>query len=101
MEKVVPLCNSAELVDGGEAVPFDVIFGGQTCRAFAIRYEGSTLGDGTYRNALNQVGDYQNHHRVYDRANEACSSCGAGSLIVRIVQALRATFFCPGCQRKR
>jgi formamidopyrimidine-DNA glycosylase len=26
----------------------------------AIRYEGSTLGDGTYRNALNQNGGYQN-----------------------------------------
>ena len=67
----------------------------------AIRYEGSTLGDGTYRNALNQAGDYQNHHRVYDRADEACSNCGAGSRVVRIVQAQRATFFCPGCQRKR
>jgi formamidopyrimidine-DNA glycosylase len=67
----------------------------------AIRYEGSTLGDGTYRNALNQAGDYQNHHRVYDRADEACSNCGAGNRVVRIVQAQRATFFCPGCQRKR
>jgi nitrite reductase/ring-hydroxylating ferredoxin subunit len=37
---VVALCNSAELVDGGMAVPFDVVYGGQTCRAFAVRYEG-------------------------------------------------------------
>ena len=36
----------------------------------AIRYEGSTLGDGTYRNALNEEGGYQNHHRVYARAGE-------------------------------
>lgn len=36
----IPLCNSADLVDGGEAVPFDVLFGGQTCRAFAVRFEG-------------------------------------------------------------
>ena len=36
----VPLCNSADLVDGGEAVSFDVTYGGQTCRAFAIRYGG-------------------------------------------------------------
>src|SRR4029453_12398022 len=42
----------------------------------AIRHEGSTLSDGTYRNALNQSGGYQNHHRVYDRAGERCSSCG-------------------------
>lgn len=34
------LCNSRDLVDGGLAVPFDVVYAGQTCRAFAIRYEG-------------------------------------------------------------
>ena len=62
----------------------------------AIRYEGSTLGDGTYRNALNQQGGYQNHHRVYDRADEPCSVCR--ETIVRIVQAQRSTFFCPRCQ---
>lgn len=67
----------------------------------AIRYEGSTLGDGTYRNALNQTGDYQNHHRVYDRAGEICPRCGAENRILRIVQAQRATFYCPNCQRKR
>jgi len=65
----------------------------------AIRHEGSTLSDGTYRNALNQSGGYQNHHRVYDRAGEACSSCGGS--IVRMVQAQRATFYCPTCQLKR
>ncbi|WP_449267412.1 DNA-formamidopyrimidine glycosylase [Gimesia benthica] len=41
----------------------------------AIRYEGSTLGDGTYRNALNKSGGYQNHHRVYSRAGEHCPTC--------------------------
>lgn len=66
----------------------------------AIRYEGSTLGDGTYRNALNKQGGYQNHHRVYDRAGNACPRCGAGSEVRRIVQAQRATFFCGGCQRR-
>jgi formamidopyrimidine-DNA glycosylase len=63
----------------------------------AIRHEGSTLSDGTYRNALNSPGSYQNHHRVYDRAGQPCSTCGNGE-IVRIVQAQRATFFCPVCQ---
>jgi formamidopyrimidine-DNA glycosylase len=66
----------------------------------AIRHEGSTLSDGTYRNALNKAGGYQNMHRVYDRAGEACVNCRAGT-IVRIVQAQRATFFCPACQRKQ
>jgi formamidopyrimidine-DNA glycosylase len=63
----------------------------------AIRHEGSTLSDGTYRNALNEAGGYQNHHRVYDRAGEICLTCGRGT-IRRIVQAQRSTFFCPHCQ---
>ena len=65
----------------------------------AIRYEGSTLGDGTYRNALNKSGGYQNHHRVYSREGEHCSSC-KGTPIVRIVQSQRSTFYCPCCQVK-
>lgn len=65
----------------------------------AIEHEGSTLSDGTYRNALNQTGSYQNLHRVYDRAAELCSRCGQAT-IVRIVQAQRSTFFCPVCQRR-
>ena len=65
----------------------------------AIRYEGSTLGDGTYRNALNQNGGYQNLHRVYGRAGEPCPRCGAE--IQRVVQAQRSTFFCAHCQPKR
>ena len=64
----------------------------------AIQHEGSTLSDGTYRNALNQKGGYQNHHRVYDRGGERCTRCRRGE-IVRIVQAQRSTFFCPVCQR--
>lgn len=64
----------------------------------AIRYEGSTLGDGTYRNALNQSGGYQNAHRVYAREGECCPTCSRG-VIVRIVQSQRSTFFCPQCQQ--
>lgn len=66
----------------------------------AIRYEGSTLSDGTYRNALNQSGSYQNQHRVYDRAGQTCPTCREHS-IIRIVQAQRSTFYCPGCQPRR
>ena len=64
----------------------------------AIAHEGSTLSDGTYRNALNEAGGYQNHHRVYDRAGELCRQCSRG-VIRRIVQAQRSTFYCPKCQR--
>lgn len=64
----------------------------------AILYEGSTLNDGTYRNALNKDGSYQNKHKVYAKAGDLCSSCEK-STIVRIVQAQRSSFFCPRCQR--
>lgn len=65
----------------------------------AIKYEGSTLSDGTYRNALNKSGGYQNAHRVYDREGQVCLTCERGT-IVRIVQGQRSTFFCRVCQRK-
>ena len=38
-DALIPLCNAADLRESGEAVPFDVVFAGQTCRAFAIRFE--------------------------------------------------------------
>lgn len=65
----------------------------------AIRYEGSTLGDQTYRNVLNQRGRYQNRHRVYGRAGELCPRCQTAR-IQRIVQQQRSTFFCPLCQQR-
>jgi formamidopyrimidine-DNA glycosylase len=67
----------------------------------AIRHEGSTLSDGTYRNALGGAGGYQDHHRVYGREGQPCRRCGSGALIHRIVQAQRSTFFCPACQMRR
>lgn len=65
----------------------------------AIRYEGSTLSDATYRNVLSRNGRYQNKHRVYQRAETTCRTCRK-SEIVRIVQAQRSTFYCPTCQKK-
>jgi formamidopyrimidine-DNA glycosylase len=63
----------------------------------AIRLEGSTLADGTYRNALSRSGRYQARHRVYGRTGQLCPTCRRGR-IVRIVQAQRSSFFCPVCQ---
>ncbi len=37
----IPICSSADLLNGGTAVPFDVVFSGQTCTAFAIRFQGA------------------------------------------------------------
>ena len=66
----------------------------------AIRHQGSTLRDGTYRIARNQPGNYQLCHWVYQRTGQRCVRCGR-SEVVRIVQCQRSTFFCPSCQPKR
>jgi formamidopyrimidine-DNA glycosylase len=63
----------------------------------AIRYEGSTLSDGTYAKSKQDPGSYQQHHRVYARDGEHCPRCRQGT-IRRIVQAQRSTFYCPKCQ---
>jgi nitrite reductase/ring-hydroxylating ferredoxin subunit len=34
------LCSSGDLINSGQAVPFDVVYAGQTCRAFVVRFEG-------------------------------------------------------------
>jgi formamidopyrimidine-DNA glycosylase len=71
----------------------------QTILQTAIKHEGSTLSDGTYRNALNDPGGYQNMHRVYDKENKTCPTC-QNQTIKRIVQAQRSTFFCQDCQTR-
>ena len=67
--------------------------------AEAVRLEGSSIGDETYRTADSRPGRAQTRHRVYGRAGEPCRNCGA--VIERIVLAQRATFFCRQCQRRR
>jgi hypothetical protein len=65
-ESLVPLCLAQTCVDGGlDAVPFDVVFGGQTCRAFAVRFEGQVH---AYLNRCTHVAmemDYQ-PNRIFD-----------------------------------
>ena len=58
-EDLIPLCQSADLKDSGLAVPFDVAYAGQTCRAFAVRFEGQVQ---AYLNRCTHVAmemDYQ------------------------------------------
>jgi formamidopyrimidine-DNA glycosylase len=64
----------------------------------AVRLEGSSIGDETYRTVEARTGRYQKRHRVYGRAGEPCTACG--TTIERIVQAQRSTFWCPTCQRR-
>ena len=64
--------------------------------ARAVELGGSTLRD--FRDAHGAAGEFQLEARVYGRAGERCVRCGA--TVRRIVQGGRATFFCPGCQRR-
>ena len=74
----VPLCHGADLADGGEAVPFDVRYCGQTCRGFAIRFEGQVV---AYLNRCAHVPmgmDYQ-PNRFFDSTGRwlMCATHGA------------------------
>jgi formamidopyrimidine-DNA glycosylase len=61
----------------------------------AIDQGGSTLRD--FYGADGQPGRYGQAHQVYGREGLPCQVCGQA--IRRLVQAQRATFFCPNCQR--
>ncbi|MBC7444389.1 MAG: Rieske 2Fe-2S domain-containing protein [Polaromonas sp.] len=78
MDELQPLCSSRELVDGGLAVPFDVVYAGQTCRAFAIRFSGQPQ---AYLNRCTHVAmelDWQ-PNRIFDDSGQwlLCASHGA------------------------
>jgi len=64
----------------------------------AIDNAGTTFGQtvSDYRDAYGDYGKFQQMLAVYGRAGEECPRCGEE--IVRVVQAGRSTYFCPGCQ---
>jgi len=64
--------------------------------ARAVELGGSTLRD--FRDAHGAAGEFQLAARVYGRAGEKCLRCEG--TVRRIVQGGRASFFCPGCQRR-
>ncbi|HZH56636.1 bifunctional DNA-formamidopyrimidine glycosylase/DNA-(apurinic or apyrimidinic site) lyase [Yanghanlia caeni] len=65
--------------------------------AQALESGGSTLRD--YVNATGEPGAYFTlHAAVYEKAGQPCARCT--TVIRRIVQGQRATYFCPRCQRR-
>jgi formamidopyrimidine-DNA glycosylase len=60
----------------------------------AIEYRGSTIRD--YLGGSGLGGGYQDEHRVYGRAGEACPVCAAMIEVVRV--AGRSPHYCPWCQ---
>jgi nitrite reductase/ring-hydroxylating ferredoxin subunit len=78
IHEAIPLCNAADLKNGGEAVPFDVVYCGQTGRGFAIRFEDRAY---AYLNRCAHVPmemDYQ-PNRFFDASGQwlVCATHGA------------------------
>lgn len=77
-EPLYPLCNSSDLKDSGLGVSFDVVYAGQTCRAFAVRFQGRVH---AYLNRCSHVAmelDWQ-PDRFFDETGRwlVCGSHGA------------------------
>ena len=99
MTEIVELCPSADLVDGGRAFGFDVLYAGQSSRAFAIRYQGQVH---AYLNRCSHIPvemDYQDgqlfddsgrwllcstHGAAYEPDSGACSSGPCRGGVVKI-----------------
>lgn len=88
--KGAPNERAERLVDGIKAVLTQ-----------SIKDGGSSLRD--HRLTDGELGMFQHHFRVYDRAGEPCrtqgEARGCGGTIKRIVQSGRSTFYCPICQK--
>lgn len=61
-----------------------------------IKYQGSSVKDETYINALGEKGTAQEHFVVYQKQGDKCPRCGGTIVMSRI--GGRGTFFCPKCQ---
>ena len=78
VDDLFSLCNSGDLLEAGQAVPFDVVYAGQTCSAFAVRSEGA---EHAYLNRCTHVAmelDWQ-PNRIFDATGQwlLCASHGA------------------------
>lgn len=81
MDELLLLCSTDDLVEGGQAVPFDIKYAGQTCRAFAIRYQSVPH---AYLNRCTHVAmelDWQ-PNQIFDDTGQwlLCASHGAAYL---------------------
>lgn len=61
----------------------------------AVKQRGTSMRN--YRDSAGEKGNFMSMIKVYGRENEGCVSCK--SLIQRISQAQRSTFYCAACQR--
>jgi len=61
----------------------------------AIKHRGSSIDQ--YVQLTGEPGGYAKYHKVYGRQGKACLVCK--TIIKRITQAGRGTYFCPKCQK--
>lgn len=97
------LCNGRDLVNGGVAVPFDLMYAGQSCRAFAIRFQGHVHAylnrcahvamemDWQPNRFFDDSGDWllcSTHGAVYEPTSGACRGgpCRGGLIKVPLVE---------------
>ncbi|WP_415405073.1 bifunctional DNA-formamidopyrimidine glycosylase/DNA-(apurinic or apyrimidinic site) lyase [Tateyamaria sp. SN3-11] len=64
--------------------------------AEAIEAGGSSLRD--FRQADGELGYFQHRFDVYGREGEPCRTSGCSSVIARVVQSGRSSFYCKSCQ---
>jgi formamidopyrimidine-DNA glycosylase len=62
----------------------------------ALQAGGSSLRD--WHHADGSLGYFQQQYFAYDRGGEPCRRCGGQIRTLR--QGQRATYFCPGCQKR-
>jgi formamidopyrimidine-DNA glycosylase len=63
----------------------------------AIKYGGSTLDDEQYVDLNGRPGEFQEHHKVYDREKQPCYRCRRAT-ISKAKFGGRSTYFCEVCQ---
>jgi nitrite reductase/ring-hydroxylating ferredoxin subunit len=102
-DPLLPLCGSGDLLERGLAVPFDVVHAGQSCRAFAVRFNGQVV---AYLNRCAHVAmelDWQpnrffddtghwllcaTHGATYEPASGACAGgpCRGGLIGIPVIE---------------
>ena len=117
MAEPVALCRRDDLQNSGLAVPFDVNYAGQTCRGFAVRYQGEVY---AYLNRCAHVDmemDYQpnrfwddtghwllcaTHGAVYDPRTGACQGgpCKGGLIPIQTSEQDGWVFWHPAYNLK-
>lgn len=90
--KISPLRRANELTDKEKELLFKAI---NDILNAAIKYSGSSIDD--YVRVSGEKGGYVKYHKVYGREGKECLTCK--TIIKKINQGGRGTYFCPRCQK--